>query len=56
MSDLLLRCRICDVQVSLDADPVMRMAQVRAFGAAHNTHDEGVGVVLDITERHPTTA
>jgi hypothetical protein len=41
-----LVCRICRIEVSLDADPVVRMAEVATFCAAHNSHDEGLGVEL----------
>ena len=48
-----LVCRICRIEVSLDADPVVRMAEVITFCAAHNSHDEGLGVefVFPITRR-----
>jgi hypothetical protein len=44
----LLSCRICRAEVSLDLDPARRMAEVGTFCAAHNTHDEGLGVQLII--------
>ena len=43
-----LACRICRIEKSLDTDPTVRMAEVTAFCAAHNTHEEGVGVEIVI--------
>jgi hypothetical protein len=45
-----LRCRICDLQVELSPDPPTRMAQIRAFSAAHNTHEAGIGVEIILPE------
>ena len=43
-----LACRICRSEVSLDSDPIVRIAEVTAFCAAHNSHDEGLGVEIII--------
>ena len=45
-----LRCRICNLQVELSDDPPTRMAQIRAFAAAHNSHEEGISVEIIIPE------
>ena len=46
-----LVCRICRIEVTLDTEPVVRMAEVATFCAAHNTHAEGLGVELVISLR-----
>jgi hypothetical protein len=43
-----LRCQICELEVELSTDPQTRMAQIRAFSAAHNTHEQGIGVEIVI--------
>lgn len=45
-----LRCRICDLQVELSTDPSTRIGQIRAFAAAHSTHEEGIGVEIVLPE------
>jgi hypothetical protein len=46
-----LRCRVCDVEIELSRDdPAMRMAQIRAFAAAHDTHEQGPGVEIVIND------
>jgi len=44
-----LVCRICRIEVTLDTEPAVRMAEVATFCAAHNTHAEGLGVELVIS-------
>jgi hypothetical protein len=46
-----LACRICRAEVVLDTDPIVRAAEVAAFCAAHNTHDQGLGVEIVIPLR-----
>jgi hypothetical protein len=51
-----LRCRICDVEIELSRDdPTMRMAQIRAFAAAHDTHEQGPGVEIVINDTDTDT-
>jgi hypothetical protein len=39
-----LVCRICGIEVVLSNETAVRMAEVSAFFAAHNSHEEGMGV------------
>jgi hypothetical protein len=39
-----LVCRICGIEVVLSNEKAVRMAEVSAFFAAHNSHEEGMGV------------
>lgn len=43
-----LRCRICGAATTLSQEPTARMAEVVAFCAAHNAHDDGLGVEVEI--------
>lgn len=45
-----LRCQICGVVTRLSGDPTVRMAEVQVFCAAHNTHEEGIGVEVVVPQ------
>ena len=56
MAEASLKCRICGVEVILSTDQVVRGQEVAAFVAAHNSHDEGVGVEMSFTKDDEDTA
>ena len=51
-----LRCRVCGVTTRLSDDPTVRMAELQVFCAAHNTHEEGIGVEVVLPQLHSSDA
>jgi hypothetical protein len=51
-----LRCRVCGIVTTLSPDPTVRMAEVQVFCAAHNTHEEGIGVEIVIQDAQSPAA
>ena len=48
-----LRCRICGIVTTLSSDPTVRLAEVHVFCAAHNTHEDGIGVEIVVPQVRP---
>jgi hypothetical protein len=44
MSPTRLRCTVCGVEITLDEDTAVMLAEVEAFSAAHSSHGADLGV------------
>lgn len=49
MSPTRLRCTVCQVEIVLDENTAVMLAEVDAFSAAHSAHAEGIDMAAEIT-------
>lgn len=54
MSPTRLHCTVCGVEIVLDENTAVMLAEVEAFSAAHSTHSEVVRVDTDVEDDNKT--
>jgi len=50
MSPTRLRCTVCGVEILLDEDTAVMLAEVEAFSAAHSSHFDTGGLEMEDAE------